>query len=149
MLHLSSFTGFSIHFGCLNAFRFKSNKFFNRFNQISSERKVKKHFRHPSLSTLKVLYRTSRINLPRTSFERQIRRPLDVISGHQIGTSPGRSNRIFSERPGDVGEGRTRDVLGTNICRLGKMYLKLDDKKAGKNAMLKDQYASKHKLVPI
>ena len=39
MLHLRSFTGFSIHFECLNAFRLKSNKFFNRFNQISSERK--------------------------------------------------------------------------------------------------------------
>ena len=114
MLHLSSFTGFSIHFGCLNAFRFKSNKFFNRFNQISSERKVKKHFRHPSLSTLKVLYRTSRINLPRTSFERQIRRPLDVISGRP------QDIRLGHPRDGQIGSLANvlgtleRDVLGTS-----------------------------------
>ena len=30
-----------------------------------------------------------------------------------------------------------------------KVYLKLDDEKAGKNSMLKDPYASKHKVVPI
>ena len=29
------------------------------------------------------------------------------------------------------------------------MYLKLDDEKAGKNAMLKEPYTSKHKVVPI
>ena len=39
--------------------------------------------------------------------------------GRQIGTSPGRSNRIFRGRPGDVGGGRSWDVLGTNICCLG------------------------------
>ena len=105
MLHLRSFTGFSIHFECLNAFRLKSNKFFNRFNQISSERKVKKHFRHPSLCTLKVLYGTSRINLPRTSFERQIRRPLDVISG--------RPQDIRLRHPRDDQIGSLEDVLGT------------------------------------
>ena len=48
----------------------------------------------------------SGINLPGTSLERQ------------IGTFPGRSNRIFSGLPGNVGRGRSRDVLGTNICRL-------------------------------
>ena len=30
-----------------------------------------------------------------------------------------------------------------------KVYLKLDNEKAGKNTMLKDPYASKHKVVPI
>ena len=30
-----------------------------------------------------------------------------------------------------------------------KVYLKLDDEKASNNAMLKDPYASKQKLVPI
>ena len=30
-----------------------------------------------------------------------------------------------------------------------KVYLKLDDKEAGKNSMLKDPYASKHKAVLI
>ena len=30
-----------------------------------------------------------------------------------------------------------------------KAYLKLDDEKADKNVLLKDSYASKHKVVPI
>ena len=30
-----------------------------------------------------------------------------------------------------------------------KVYVKLDDQNAGKNAMLKDLYASKYKVVPI
>ena len=75
---------------------------------------------------------TSRINLPGTSLERQIKtalgrhfrtspgRKIRTSPGRQIGTSSGRSNRIFMGRPGDVGRGRPRDVLGTNICRLGK-----------------------------
>ena len=33
--------------------------------------------------------------------------------------SPGRSNRMFRGRPGDVGRRRPQDVLGTNICWLG------------------------------
>lgn len=41
-------------------------------------------------------------------------RPLDVIS-----ELPWDGNSTFRKRPGDVGEGRTRDFLGTNICRLG------------------------------
>ena len=40
--------------------------------------------------------------------------------GRQIGTSLGRSNRIFRGHPGDAGVGRPWDVLGTNICRLGE-----------------------------
>ena len=46
--------------------------------------------------------------------------------GRQIGTSPGRSNGIFRGRPGDVGGGRPRDVLETNICRLGTGLTKSD-----------------------
>ena len=45
-------------------------------------------------------------------------RPQDVrldVLGRQVWTSPGRSNRIFRGRPGDVGG----VVLGTNIYRLG------------------------------
>ena len=37
----------------------------------------------------------------------------------QLVTSPGWSNRIFRGHPGDVRGGHPRDVLGTNICRLG------------------------------
>ena len=95
-------------------------------NRINSERKVKKNFRHASLSTLKVPQGTSRINLPGTSLERQIQtspgRDFRTSPGRQIGTSLGRSNRIFRGRPGDVEGGRPRDVLGTSICRLG-LYL--------------------------
>ena len=61
-------------------------------------------------------------------------RPLDVILRlpHEVSwdflqdvsdlTSPGWSNGIFRERPGDVGGGRPRDVTGTNICQLGYVY---------------------------
>ena len=59
----------------------------------------------------------SRIKLPGTSLERQIKtspgRHFRTSPERQIGTSPGRSNRIF--------RGRRRDVLGTSICRLGSM----------------------------
>ena len=59
----------------------------------------------------------SRIKLPGTSLERQIKtspgRHFRTSPERQIGTSPGRSNRIFRGRP--------RDVLGTSICRLGSM----------------------------
>ena len=74
---------------------------------------------------------TSRIKLPGTSLDRQIKtsferhfrtssgRQIGTSPGRQIGTSPGRSNRNFRGHPGDVGGGRPRDILGTNICRLG------------------------------
>ena len=78
---------------------------------------------------------TSRINLPRTSLEGQIRtfpgrhfrtspgRQIGTSWGRQIGTSPGWSNRTFKGGPGDVGEGHPRDVLGTNIRQLGEFRL--------------------------
>ena len=55
-------------------------------------------------------------------------RPSDVKSGcpismsprHQMGTSPECSNRTIRGRFVDLGEGTPRDVLGTNIWRLGK-----------------------------
>ena len=60
------------------------------------------------------------------SLDRQIKaspgRHLKTSLGRQIGTSLGRSNRIFGGRPGHVGRGRLREVLGTNICRLGLFY---------------------------
>ena len=78
-----------------------------------------------------VLWRSSRGRPESNSHGRplnaRLERPLDFISGRQIRTSPRCqiwaspcwSNRIFRGRPEDTGEGRTRDVLGTNICRLG------------------------------
>ena len=38
---------------------------------------------------------------------------------------PGRSNMIFRGRPGNVGVGRPRVVLGTSICRLGWQQLRM------------------------
>ena len=46
-------------------------------------------------------------------------RHFSTSPGRQIETSLEQSNRIFRGRPGDVGWGRPRDVLRTNICRLG------------------------------
>ena len=69
------------------------------------------------MSTLKVLYGTSWINLPGTSLDHHFRTSLE----RQIGTSPGQSNRIFRGRPGDVGGRHPQDVLGTNTCGLGNL----------------------------
>ena len=63
--------------------------------------------------------------------------------GRQIGSSLGRSNRIFKGRPGDAREGRPRDILETNICRLGaargksKTYTELEGV-ANNKILLKD-----------
>ena len=74
---------------------------------------------------------TSRISLSVTSLGRQIRtspgRQIRTSTGRQtrtslerqIVTSPGWSNRIFRECPGNVGGGRPQNILGTNICQLG------------------------------
>ena len=110
----------------------------NLVSRIRSERKFKKNLdiqiwvlsrssrRHPEN-----VLGTSPISLPGTSLECQIKTSpgchFRTSPGRQIGTSPRchivpspeRSNRIFRGRPGDVGGGRPRDVLGTNICRLG------------------------------
>ena len=65
----------------------------------------------------------SRMNYPGTSLQHQIRtspgRHFRMSLGRQIGTSSGRSNRVFRGLLGDVGEGHPWDVLGTNICWLG------------------------------
>ena len=102
-------------------------------NRISSERKVKKKLdiqvwvlSRSSRGRPENVLGTSRINLPGTSLERQIKtspgRHFRTSPGRQIETSPGRSKRIFRGRPEDVGGGRPRDVLGTNICRLSQYY---------------------------
>ena len=63
------------------------------------------------------------MNLPRTSLEGQFRTSpghhFRTSPGRQIGTFQGWSNRTFRGRPGNVRGGGPRDVLGTNICRLG------------------------------
>ena len=98
-------------------------------NRISSERKVKKKLdiqvwvlSRSSRGRPENVLGTSRINLPGTSLEHQIKtspgRRFRTSPGRQIGTSPWRSNRIFRGHSGDVGEGHPRDVLGTNICQV-------------------------------
>ena len=124
MLHRRSFTWFSIHLECWNAFRFgRSNKFWKK----SEKKKLDIQFWVLSRSSRgrpDNVLGMSRINLPGTSLERQIKKSpgqhFRTSPGRQIRTLPGRSNRIFRERPGEVGWGRPRDVLGTNICRLGR-----------------------------
>ena len=132
MFHLRSFTGFSIHLECWNAFRFgQSNKFWKKsLKKLDIQVWV---LSRSSRGRPENVLGTSRINLPGTSLERQIKtspgrhfrtspgRQIRTSPGRQIGTSLGQSNRIFRWRPGDVGGGHPRDVLGTNICRLGIM----------------------------
>ena len=120
MLHLTSFSGFSIHLDCWNAFRFgQSNKFWKK-----SEKKVDIQIwvlsrplgSKSSYGRPENVLGTSRINLPGMSLEHQIkkspRRHFRTSPGRQIGTSPGRLSRIFRGRPGDVGRRRPQDVLG-------------------------------------
>ena len=133
MLHLKSFTRFSIHLECWNAFR-------DLVNRITSERNV--IVGTSSLSTLKSsrgrpenVLGTSRTNLPGTplecrigtSPERHFRtslgRQIGTFLGRKIRTSPGRSNRTFRRRLGDIGGGRPLDVLETNICLLGSNWI--------------------------
>ena len=134
MLHFKSFTGFSIKLESWNAFRSgQSNEFWKKSLKKDLDIQVWVLSRSSRWCHENVLG-SSRINLPGTSLERQIKvspghhfrtspgRQIGMSPGHQIGTSPGRSNRIFRGRSGDVGGGRTRDVLGTNICRLGKHH---------------------------
>ena len=66
--------------------------------------------------------------LPGRNFEMSPGRQIGTSSGRQVGTSPVWSNKIFRGHPRDVGGGQPRDVLETNICRLG-MFLKKCSKK--------------------
>ena len=122
MLHLTSFTGFSIHLECWNAFRFaQSNKFWKEsLKKLDIQVWVLSRF---SRGRPENVLGTSRMNLPGTSLERQIKtspgRHFRMSWGREIGTFLGRSNRIFRGRPRDVERGRPRDVLRANTCRLG------------------------------
>ena len=116
MLHIRSFTG--------SQYTSSVEMLLDRFGQSNKICKKSLENVDMQMSTLKILWGTSRINVSGTSLKRQI----GTSHGHhfrtfprrQIGTSPGRSNRIFRGLPGDVGGERPREVLGTNICRLGK-----------------------------
>ena len=91
-------------------------------NRISSERKVKRKFGTSKCECFDGLLG----DVLRTSWGRpEIRtspgRHFRTSPERQIGMSTGWSNRIFRGRPGDVGRERPRDVLGSNICRLGSL----------------------------
>ena len=105
MLHLRSFTGFSIHLERWNAFR------------LGQSIKLRKVW---------VLWRSSRGRPESTSQGRPLNvrlgRPLDVISGRPQDVRLGRPRDGQIGSLGDVGGGRPRDVLGTNICRLGRFW---------------------------
>ena len=131
MLHLRSFTGFSIHLQWWNAFRFgQSNKFWKKSLDIQVW-----VFRRSSRGRPENVLGTSRISLSGTSFERQTKtspgrhlrtypgRQIGTSPGRQIGTSPGRSNRIFRGRWRGTSSGRPGDQhlpAGKQIKRFEK-----------------------------
>ena len=89
-------------------------------NQISSERKVKKKLDiqvrvlpRSSRGRPEKVLGTSRIKLPGTSLERQIK------------TSPGRPNRIFRGRPGEVGGGTSSGYPGDQYLPAGILSIRI------------------------
>ena len=114
MLHLRSLTGLSIHLLCGNEIQI------DLVNRLSSERKVNGNFGTSKCEYFEGPLGDVRINFPGTFLERQIRtsygRHFRTSPGRQIGTpperqtrtSPGLSNRIFRESPGEVGGRRPR-----------------------------------------
>ena len=90
---------------------------------IKFQKKSKKKFRDIQQMTHIIPKGTSRINLPGTSLGSQIRtsprRHFETSPGCQIRTSPGWSNWIFRGCHEEVGRGRSRGVLRTDIFRLG------------------------------
>ena len=83
-------------------------------NQISSERKVKRYFGHPSLRTLRTSWGRSESTSQGCPLNVRLRCPQDVrlrrLRDCQIGS--------LGDVQGDFGEGRPQEVLGTNICQL-------------------------------
>ena len=63
---------------------------------------------------LGLLIRTS----PGSHFETSAGRQIQMSQRHQFGKSPGWSNGIFREHPGEAGGGLLWDISGANICRL-------------------------------
>ena len=93
-------------------------------SRINSERKVRKNagiskFQHsedPLGDVLKRSWRRPESTSQVRSLNVRLGRLHDVRLRHPDLTSRGLSNRIFRGPPGDVGGGRPRDFLGTNIC---------------------------------
>ena len=105
MLHLRSFTWFSMPLECWNAFRFgQTNKFWKKSLDIQVRVLSRSSRRRPEN-----VLETSRINLPGTSFRLPLKvwlkSPLDVISG--------RPQDVRLGRPWDRQIGSLGDVLGT------------------------------------
>ena len=105
-------------------------------NQISSERKVKKNLDiqvrvlpRSSRGRPEKVLGTSRIKLPGTSLECQIKTPpgrhFRTSPGRQIGTSPERSNRIFRGRPGEVGGGTSSGYPGDQYLPAGILSIRI------------------------
>ena len=96
-------------------------------SRVSSERKVKKiagtfkfqYSEDPLVDVLRTSWRRPESTFQVRPLNVRLGHSQDVRLGHPDLTSRGRSNRIFRGPPGDVGGGRPRDFLGTNICRLG------------------------------
>ena len=105
---------------------------FSRLSRGRSENVLKTFRNYLPGTSLRRQIRTSTGRQIRTSLGRQIRtspgrhfvtsprRQIRTSSGYQFRTSLGWSNRIFRGCLEDIGGGRPRDVLGTNICRLGR-----------------------------
>ena len=109
MLHLRRFTGFSIHLEYWNTFRFGQ---WNKFWKKSLKKNSTSKFEY-SQDPLGDVLGTSRINLPGTSLELQIKTSLDVISGRPQDVSLGRPWDFKLGLPLDGQIGPLVDVLGT------------------------------------
>ena len=121
MPHLRSFSGFLIHLECWNTFYKYKNKFWEK--SLKKNWDIKFVYSEDALGHV---VKTSCRRVESTSQGRPLNlrlgcpgRHFRTSLGRQIRTSPGWSNWIFMGRPGDVGGGHSRDVLGTNVFRLG------------------------------
>ena len=110
-------------------------------SRISSERKVTnnaatcefEYSENPLRDVLRASWGRPESTSRGRAWNVRLGRPLDIISGRPQDVRLGRSRDVRSGGPrdgqigslgaGDVGEGRPRDVLGTNISRLGLSYI--------------------------
>ena len=82
-------------------------------NQISSKRKVKRYFEHPSLSTLRTSWGRPESTSQGCPLNVTLRRPLDVISGRPQDVRLRRLWDVRSRRPRDGQIGSLGNVLGS------------------------------------
>ena len=104
--------------GQSNKSRRKSKKKFSDIQQMITHCPKDVFSRSPRGRPENVLG-TSRINLPGTSLGREIRMSPGCHFGSPQDVRSGRPRNGSRGRPGDVGGGGLRDVLGTNIFWLG------------------------------